>query len=799
MTRLIVLQVSFPMSARFFFKPSVHTTLAVVLMAGAAIRFYNLGTPSMWWDEILVPLTSSHSFAYIIDFCRSAEMHPPLFYFVSKFAFFLGENDFALRFLPALLGLATIFILFRIVRAYTDDDTALLAASILSVNGLHLLLSREIRPYALQMVLLLFAWKLVVDLVRHGRSRDLVMLLGIDAALFWIHYFTFHLVFAQGAVLLFFLLQRRRVWNVRLFSIFCAVIAAMAIPVFFWFFLPSSGSRSIFMHTQHSRGDVLALIGEYLGQALFFFDVPWGRAISAVLAVVGFAMLFLRRPRLALVCLILLAIPLLNVLALGKAAYFSPWHVAYVTPFFALFIAQTFSLLPGARLWAIGLCVLGALFVFSTQHARFYEVDSYRHNVFVTLFKPVARALSSMLPSGGVAAASNPGFFNGINWYLDQYADPNPLRDQRLGPDDPAPELRFLSAYRDFGILARDEPAFLALMGNPVKVEKAVNATVYTFPLERSPVQRLERPPFRSSFGSQIRDFYSRVHRLDNVTFSPMPGGGVTATRNDRPGSFEFVLENAAGDAPLRFFVTLQYLNSGRDNLMGLYYRFDDEDLIPLAGTRGPDDNRQTQAMFQRDKPFKKLTFLAELHCRDNTAQYHGGNLETLAFRGLEIFACPVEDVTSCQPAWEHSRLVSQRLNYGAQAFLSRSATKHTPLWNSAVNLDDSPSQEVSGWRVLTPKEPGQPATLTLDAAPDSRVVFFPRLSGSDASVQVFELMPDGSRRSVFVMAGVADDWTPISAQYPLILPDGGGKRVLEIELRGRYCQLWHKDGNILF
>jgi len=78
-------------------------------------------------------------------------------------------------------------------------------------------------------------------------------------------------------------------------------------------------------------------------------------------------------------------------------------------------------------------------------------------------------------------------------------------------------------------------------------------------------------------------------------------------------------------------------------------------------------------------------------------------------------------------------------------------------------------------------------------------MVFYPRLSGPAASVQVFEVLPDGVNRPVFLMAGVPEEWSPISAQYPLILPDGPANRTLRIELRGRFCQLWHKDGEIFF
>lgn len=36
-------------------KLPTRVVLAVILTAGACLRFYHLETPSLWWDEILVP------------------------------------------------------------------------------------------------------------------------------------------------------------------------------------------------------------------------------------------------------------------------------------------------------------------------------------------------------------------------------------------------------------------------------------------------------------------------------------------------------------------------------------------------------------------------------------------------------------------------------------------------------------------------------------------------------------------------------------------------------------------------
>ena len=125
---------------------------------------------------------------------------------------------------------------------------------------------------------------------------------------------------------------------------------------------------------------------------------------------------------------------------------------------------------------------------------------------------------------------------------------------------------------------------------------------------------------------------------------------------------------------------------------------------MPLAGTKGPDPKHQLQAMFNRDKPFKRLFFTVELNCRDLSGQYHGGNLESLAFRKLEVFACAAAESKVCQAVWERRNMESMRLNFRSESFAAKGGVRQLPVWESATNLRDEPAQEAKGWRVLTPR-----------------------------------------------------------------------------------------------
>jgi len=135
---------------------------------------------------------------------------------------------------------------------------------------------------------------------------------------------------------------------------------------------------------------------------------------------------------------------------------------------------------------------------------------------------------------------------------------------------------------------------------------------------------------------------------------------------------------------------------------------------------------------------------------------------------------------------YEHEKLMTgdplaQTLEYGA-------------------NATDEPS-EIAGWNVYRPQDPEQPAIMRIYLKKtNGEAVFFPRVSGADASASVAEVRGE-ARIPVFELKGSPEVWTPIGAQYrlPLRCLGENGRILLEITLRGRWSQLWNKDAAIFF
>lgn len=114
--------------------------------------------------------------------------------------------------------------------------------------------------------------------------------------------------------------------------------------------------------------------------------------------------------------------------------------------------------------------------------------------------------------------------------------------------------------------------------------------------------------------------------------------------------------------------------------------------------------------------------------------------------------------------------------------------------------MEDIPAS-VEGWRIYRPK--GESARILVSVAKDrNEVVFYPRLEGEGAAINVFESL----NRRLVMLSGKAKQWTPIGEQYSVCLycmRNGWARNVfpvtLEIVLDGKWTELWHKDGKIFF
>lgn len=171
--------------------------LFVIVLIGACLRLFNLahGTPALSQDE-LVNGYDAYSLAHTMRDHHGAFM-PLIFasfgdsvsvaltYMTVPFVLLGGLTEFAVRLPIALTGIASIALIYMLVREVTRNTVlALLASFVLATSPWHITITRwAVPPSLVPFCLLLFLWLLAVAYNRQRSKAYLLIAAGLAAGL----------------------------------------------------------------------------------------------------------------------------------------------------------------------------------------------------------------------------------------------------------------------------------------------------------------------------------------------------------------------------------------------------------------------------------------------------------------------------------------------------------------------------------------------------------------------------------------------------------------------------------------
>lgn len=165
--------------------------LSIILIVAALLRFYDLSFESLWNDELSTwKRASLASTVETIQFSIAHDVHPPgyqlfMYYWISVF----GDSETVLRLPSAIFGVTSVLMIFLVTRRFFPNRIALASAWLLAISLYAIHYSREARPYALLLLLVLLI-VYVTDRFRSDPDRKKAILLGLillSAA--YTHYF----------------------------------------------------------------------------------------------------------------------------------------------------------------------------------------------------------------------------------------------------------------------------------------------------------------------------------------------------------------------------------------------------------------------------------------------------------------------------------------------------------------------------------------------------------------------------------------------------------------------------------
>ena len=122
-------------------------SITLILFLAAMLYFYQLGTESLWIDEI-----------FSIQYARdnnifSFSLNRPLYFILLHFWMRLSSNEAWLRGLSVIFGLGSVFLTYILACRLYNRTTGLIAALLLTLSPLVINHSQEIRMYMLSMFL----------------------------------------------------------------------------------------------------------------------------------------------------------------------------------------------------------------------------------------------------------------------------------------------------------------------------------------------------------------------------------------------------------------------------------------------------------------------------------------------------------------------------------------------------------------------------------------------------------------------------------------------------------------------
>ncbi len=156
---------------------SQHPTLleilllvGIVLLAGG-LRAYQLGTKSLWLDEILLVGAAQQS-GLLGSYGSLSAAHPPAYIFLLRLVSSVSQAEWALR-LPAMMAsTAGVAALWALGRSMFGSLVGLLAAFFLALSPLHIEYAQEAHTYALAATLsTLLLWSLWRAAQRESASK----------------------------------------------------------------------------------------------------------------------------------------------------------------------------------------------------------------------------------------------------------------------------------------------------------------------------------------------------------------------------------------------------------------------------------------------------------------------------------------------------------------------------------------------------------------------------------------------------------------------------------------------------
>jgi len=179
--------------------------LLSLTIVGLILRFFNLGYNSLWLDEASTNTFAVMSIPGIWQATMGGEFNPPLFYWIEHCMLVFGNNEFILRFVPAIFGVLTIPLVYYVGKEFMDRNVGIIAAAAAAFSPFLIFYSQEARAYSMMFFFVAFSMVFYFRALKENDIKDWALFGLLSGLAFWSHFYALVII---GALVLYALIDQ---------------------------------------------------------------------------------------------------------------------------------------------------------------------------------------------------------------------------------------------------------------------------------------------------------------------------------------------------------------------------------------------------------------------------------------------------------------------------------------------------------------------------------------------------------------------------------------------------------------
>jgi len=235
------------MASKIWIKIKENKWLLLIMLLGAFLRIFYLGHESFWLDESETVFATQKTPSYIVQNMFAKTLAPEifgpergggsmplpyiLFYYWTKL---VGMNEFNLRLLSAIFGIASIYLIYVLGKVFFNKKIGLISAFILAINHQHIYYSQEARVYSFLVMSAMLSVYFLYKLLFLGKSYHIVFYFISTVAMLYSHYYSIFFLIFEIVYVLFVLIYHKSNLRQALVSLLLIILAYLPwLPAFF--------------------------------------------------------------------------------------------------------------------------------------------------------------------------------------------------------------------------------------------------------------------------------------------------------------------------------------------------------------------------------------------------------------------------------------------------------------------------------------------------------------------------------------------------------------------------------------